>query len=55
LDTENFWQIHRSAIVQATAIKSVQRGEEGRLTLRVQGKEELLPVSSAFHYRFKGM
>jgi DNA-binding LytR/AlgR family response regulator len=55
LDTENFWQIHRSAIVQATAIKSVQRGEEGRLTLRIQGKEELLPVSSAFYYRFKGM
>jgi DNA-binding LytR/AlgR family response regulator len=55
LDADEFWQIHRSAIVRASAIRSAQRRDDGRLELRVRGKEELLPVSSAFHYRFKGM
>lgn len=50
-----FWQIHRSAIVRVSAIRSVQRDEEGRLLLRIRNRDELLPVSSAFHYRFKGM
>jgi len=55
LDSDEFWQIHRSAIVRANAIRSALRRDDGRLELRVRGKEEVLPVSSAFHYRFKGM
>jgi DNA-binding LytR/AlgR family response regulator len=55
LNADEFWQVHRSAIIRTTAIQSVQRGDDGRMVLRVRGKEDLLPVSSAFSYRFKGM
>jgi len=55
LDTESFWQIHRSAIVRVSVVQSVQRRDDGRMELRLRGRDEVLPVSSAFHYRFKGM
>ena len=55
LDSNLFWQIHRSAIVRVAAIHSVNRGEEGRLILRIRGRDELLPVSNAFTHRFKSM
>ena len=55
LDADLFWQVHRSAIVRVGAIQAVQRREDGRLELRVRGRDEVLPVSSAFHYRFRGM
>lgn len=55
LDPEAFWQIHRSAIVRANAIQSVSRNEEGKFTLRVKGRSESLPVSSAIQHRFRGM
>lgn len=55
LDAERFWQIHRSAIVQVGVIHSVRRGDDGKMELRVRGRDDVLPVSSAFQYRFKGM
>jgi DNA-binding LytR/AlgR family response regulator len=55
LDPEEFWRIHRSVIVRAAAIYRVESSEDGTLHLRVKGRPELLPVSSAFQYRFKPM
>ena len=55
LDSEAFWQVHRSAIVRVGAIRSVEKGADGKLQLSVRGHAELLPVSSAFQYRFRGM
>jgi DNA-binding LytR/AlgR family response regulator len=55
LDAEIFWQIHRSAIVRAAAIQSVRRRDDGKLELRIRGRDDVLPVSSAFQYRFRGM
>jgi DNA-binding LytR/AlgR family response regulator len=55
LDTDAFWQIHRSAIVRVASIQAVHRSDDGRLALRVRGHIETLPVSGAFQYRFKGM
>lgn len=55
LDAGVFWQVHRSAIVRAAAIGRVKRDVAGRLTLSVKGRNEVLPVSAAFAYRFKGM
>jgi DNA-binding LytR/AlgR family response regulator len=55
LDSGAFWQIHRSAIVRVSAIRSVERDIDGRLLLRIRGRTDVLPVSSAFNYRFKGM
>lgn len=55
LDSAVFWQVHRGAIVRAAAIGRVRRDGAGRLSLSVKGRDETLPVSAAFHYRFKAM
>ena len=55
LDPETFWQIHRSVIVRAGAIQKIEANADGRLQLYVKGRSEGLPVSNAFHYRFKPM
>ncbi len=55
LDSGTFWQVHRSAIVRVSAIRSVDKGEDGKLRLTVRGHDEVLPVSSAFQHRFRGM
>ena len=55
LDSETFWQIHRSVIVRVGAIRTVEKEDDGKLRLTVRGHAEILPVSSAFQYRFRGM
>jgi DNA-binding LytR/AlgR family response regulator len=55
LDSESFWQVHRSVIVRVGAIRAVEKDPEGKLRLTVRGHAEVLPVSSAFQYRFRGM
>jgi len=55
LDSETFWQVHRSVIVRVGAIRSLEKDEDGKLRLNVRGHAEILPVSSAFQYRFRGM
>jgi DNA-binding LytR/AlgR family response regulator len=55
LDPEAFWQTHRSVIVRAAAIHRIESDGDGRLQLRVRGRVDVLPVSSAFQYRFKPM
>jgi len=55
LDPEVFWQVHRSVIVCARAIRKVEADDSGRLLLHLKGRPDLLPVSNAFHHRFKPM
>ena len=55
LHSESFWQVHRSAIVRVGAIRAVEKSEDGKLRLTIRGHPEILPVSSAFQYRFRGM
>jgi DNA-binding LytR/AlgR family response regulator len=55
LDPEAFWRIHRSVIVRAAAIHRIELDVEGKLQLRVKGRTDVLPVSSAYQYRFKPM
>lgn len=55
LDPEEFWRVHRSVIVRAAAIHRIEAMAEGVLRLKVKGRPDLLPVSSAFQYRFKPM
>jgi DNA-binding LytR/AlgR family response regulator len=55
LDPEAFWQVHRGAIVRATAIARAQRDELGRITLHLKGHAEKLSVSQAYGWRFKPM
>jgi DNA-binding LytR/AlgR family response regulator len=55
LDPEAFWRIHRSVIVRAATIHRIELDAEGKLQLRVKGRTDVLPVSSAYQYRFKPM
>ena len=55
IDSERFWQIHRSTIVQASAIESVSRDFRGQATVRVRGRKENLTVSRPFSHLFKQM
>ena len=55
LPSDAFWQIHRSVIVRASAIHRIERVDDGRLQVRLKDRAELLPVSSAFQYRFRPM
>jgi DNA-binding LytR/AlgR family response regulator len=53
LDGELFWQVHRSTIVNARAIKSVSRSLSGKLSIQLKNRPEALEVSSAYAHRFK--
>jgi DNA-binding LytR/AlgR family response regulator len=55
LDSEVYWQVHRSVIVRVGAIRAVEKAEDGKLHLTMRGHAEVLPVSSAFQHRFRGM
>jgi DNA-binding LytR/AlgR family response regulator len=55
VDSERFWQIHRSTIVQASAIESVSRDFRGQATVKVKGRKENLTVSRPFSHLFKQM
>ena len=53
LDGEHFWQVHRSTIVNARAIKSVSRTLSGKLSITLKTRPETLEVSPAYAHRFK--
>lgn len=55
LDPAEFWQIHRSTLVRADAIDSVQRDDVGRLHLTLRGSPERLAVSRLYAHLFKAM
>ena len=55
LDPEVFWQIHRSIIVRASTIDRVHKDELGHYHAKLKGSSEKLPVSSAYHARFRSM
>jgi DNA-binding LytR/AlgR family response regulator len=55
LDPQHFWQIHRSTLVNATAIASVTRDFRGRQIVAVKGHGEKLEVSRSYSGLFKGM
>ena len=53
LDGEQFWQIHRSTIVNLSAIAAVTRDDTGRQRVHVHGHPELLEVSRTFAHLFR--
>jgi DNA-binding LytR/AlgR family response regulator len=53
LDPEIFWQIHRSAVVNARAIESAERIDDDRLEVSIKGNVEKLVVSRAFMHLFR--
>ncbi|MBK9523123.1 MAG: response regulator transcription factor [Rhodocyclaceae bacterium] len=55
LDPEQFWQIHRSSLVNVKAIQDVTRDIRGHLMIRLKGIDERVEVSRSYSHRFKQM
>jgi DNA-binding LytR/AlgR family response regulator len=55
LDPAQFWQIHRSTLVNARAVAGVTRDERGRQLVSIKGRPEKLEVSRSYAHLFKGM
>jgi DNA-binding LytR/AlgR family response regulator len=55
LDPAQFWQVHRSTIVNASAIAGVARDLRGRVQLRLKNRPEQVAVSEAHEHRFRSM
>jgi DNA-binding LytR/AlgR family response regulator len=55
LDPEQFWQIHRSTIVNTKAISGITRDFRGRQLVLIKGTNEKLEVSRNYTHLFKQM
>lgn len=55
LDPQQFWQIHRSTLVNASAIAGAGRDFRGRLAVRLKGRNESLLVSESYAHLFRQM
>ncbi len=53
LDTDEFWQIHRSYVVNVAEIDVVRRLLGAGMCVTLKSRREQLPVSRAFQSRFK--
>ena len=54
LDADQFWQVHRSVLVNSRCIASATRIDENSMVIALRGREEKLPVSRQFQGLFKG-
>jgi len=55
LDPGEFWQVHRSTIVNVKAIDAVVRDISGHVQLRLKDRKDTLPVSDPYAHLFKQM
>lgn len=55
LDPQQFWQIHRSTLLNVAAVASVIRDFRGRLQVRLKDHADILPVAEAYNHLFKQM
>jgi DNA-binding LytR/AlgR family response regulator len=55
LDARQFWQIHRSTIVNLAHMAGTRRDDASRLFVRMTGWSDELPVSRAYVHLFKPM
>ena len=53
LDPAVFWQIHRSTVVNISAIDTIYRSFRGALEIKLKDRSELLAVSAAHAHLFK--
>ncbi|MFT7776345.1 LytR/AlgR family response regulator transcription factor [Roseateles sp.] len=53
-DPDQFWQIHRSVLVNSRCIARAIRVDEGTMVVTLRGRDEKLPVSRQFQALFKG-
>jgi len=55
LDADQFWQVHRGAIVNLAHIERVERSLLGHMHIRFRDCAEVLSVSQSYQSRFKQM
>ncbi|WP_305825273.1 LytR/AlgR family response regulator transcription factor [Massilia brevitalea] len=55
LDPDEFWQVHRSTIINLAHLAGTRRDEASRLFLRIRGYANELPVSRAYVPLFAAM
>jgi len=55
LDRQQFWQIHRSTLVNAAAIDRIARDMRGRMVVHVRGRSDTLLVSDSYAHLFRQM
>lgn len=55
LDPEQFWQVHRSTLINLAWLDGTRRDDASRLFLRMRGHAGELPVSRAFVHLFRAM
>jgi DNA-binding LytR/AlgR family response regulator len=53
LDPDQFWRVHRAAIVNAKSIQSAQRSFAGTYAIRFKDIQDVVTVSRAYAYLFK--
>ena len=55
LDPVQFWQVHRSTLVNAMAIAAVTRDFRGRMQLKLKDRAETLLVAESYTHLFRQM
>jgi len=55
LDPQQFWQIHRSTLVNANAIAGVTRDFRGRMLVKLKKRDDTLLVSDTYTHLFRQM
>ena len=55
LDPDKFWRIHRGLIVNLASIAVARKTLNGGCTLQLKDRDEALPVSRQYAYRFRQM
>ncbi len=55
LDPQQFWQIHRSTVVNAGAIAGVTRDFRGRMLVKLKKRDDTLLVSDTYTHLFRQM
>ncbi|MBL8513443.1 MAG: response regulator transcription factor [Betaproteobacteria bacterium] len=55
LDPNEFWQIHRSVIVNVNRVAATRRDVMGKVFVKLKDAKTELPVSRAYVHLFKGM
>jgi DNA-binding LytR/AlgR family response regulator len=55
IDPRMFWQVHRATLVNVNAIAGVARDFRGRMSVKLKGRKETLPVSEPYMHRFRQM
>ncbi|MFZ6816473.1 LytR/AlgR family response regulator transcription factor [Undibacterium sp. Rencai35W] len=55
LDGNQFWQIHRSTVVNTHYIHTAIKDEAGKLTVKLRGSDDKLQVSRVYAHLFKQM